>query len=203
MLNYLWGGMILIGVLYGTIQGKLAEVTAAALSSAQEAITLCITMAGVMALWVGIMEVAERAGILEAATRKIRPFIQFLFPRIPKQHPARKYITMNIIANVFGLGWAATPAGLKAMEELDKLEEERRTPGYKESRVASNEMCNFLILNISSLQLIPINMIAYRSQYGSVNPAVIVGPAILATTVSTVAGIVFCKIMDRRKKNPG
>lgn len=204
MLNYLWAFMILIGVIYGAVQGKLAEITTAALSSAQEAVTLCITMAGVMALWVGLMEIAEKAGILETATKKIQPFIHFLFPRIPRDHPARKYITMNIIANVFGLGWAATPAGLKAMEELEKLEEQRRTPGYgkieasRSGRRASNEMCNFLILNISSLQLIPVNMIAYRSQYGSTNPAVIVGPAIIATTISTVAGILFCKIMDRK-----
>ena len=198
MLNYLWGFMILVGVLYGAIQGKLAEVTEAALQSAQDAVSLCITMAGVVALWVGLMEIAEKAGILEAVTRKIQPFIRFLFPRIPGNHPARKYITMNIIANVFGLGWAATPAGLKAMEALDQLEEERRTPGYQEHRRASNEMCNFLILNISSLQLIPVNMIAYRSQYGSVNPAVIVGPALVATTISTVAGVIFCKLLDRK-----
>jgi len=199
MLNYLWGFMILVGILYGAMQGRLEEVTEVALQSAQEAISLCITMAGVVALWVGLMEIAEKAGIMASVTRKIQPFIHFLFPGIPKGHPAGKYITMNIIANVFGLGWAATPAGLKAMEALDQLEEQRRTPGYMVHRQASNEMCNFLILNISSLQLIPINMIAYRSQYGSVNPAAIVGPAIVATTVSTVAGIVFCKIADRKK----
>lgn len=225
MLNYLWGVMILSGVLYGAFHGKMPDITAAALNSAQEAVTLCITMTGVMSLWVGLMEIAEKAGVIQAATRKIRPFIHFMFPRIPENHPAQKYITMNVIANVFGLGWAATPAGLKAMEELEKLEEQRRTPGYvgipsvderreageaskalKRGKVqsldrkASNEMCNFLILNISSLQLIPVNMIAYRQQYGSVNPAVIVGPAIVATAVSTMAGIVFCKVMDRKRR---
>ena len=127
-----------------------------------------------------------------------------MFPRIPKNHPAREYIATNIIANVLGLGWACTPAGLKAMEELANLERERGNPQYLENtevkgRSASNEMCIFLILNISSLQLIPVNMIAYRSQYGSVNPAVIVAPAIVATLVSTVVAIGFCKVMDRKK----
>ena len=221
MLNYLWGFMILAGVLYGGLHGKMPEITAAALSSAQEAVTLCITMTGVMALWVGLMEIAEKAGLIETATRRIQPFIQFMFPRIPKDHPARKYITMNVIANIFGLGWAATPAGLKAMEALEDLEEERRKGahllagkkagnnqfgggrGTKDFQApvprgtASNEMCTFLVINISSLQLIPVNIIAYRSQYGSVNPAAIVGPAIVATLVSTVAGVVFCKIVDR------
>ena len=108
---------------------------------------------------------------------------------------------MDEIANMLGLGWAATPAGLKAMEELEALEEERRRqkkPGAFGRGTASNEMCTFLIVNISSLQLIPINMIAYRSQYGSVNPTAVVGPGIVATAVSTGAAILFCRIMDRK-----
>lgn len=199
MLNYLWGFMILVGVVYGGIQGKLNEVTEAAIESAQGGVSLCITMAGVVALWVGLMEIAEKAGMMEWVNRRIQPFVRFLFPRIPENHPARKYISLNMIANMFGLGWAATPAGLKAMEELDKLELERRTPGYDVHRRASNEMCNFLIINISSLQLIPVNMIAYRSQYGSANASAIVGPAIVATIFSTAVGILFCKLMDRRR----
>lgn len=209
MLNYLWGIMILAGIVYGAIHGKMPEITEAALSSAQEAVTLCITMTGVMSLWVGLMEIAEKSGLIQAATRKIQPFVQLMFPRIPQGHPARKYITMNIIANIFGLGWAATPAGLKAMEELAKLEEERGTVGYlndgkevggKRERVASNEMCTFLILNISSLQLIPVNMIAYRQQYGSVNPAGIIAPAIVATFVSTLVAVVYCKEREMRRR---
>ena len=109
-----------------------------------------------------------------------------------------------IPANILGLGWACTPAGLKAMEELAKLEEERGNPAYGGSggkeRIASNEMCTFLILNISSLQLIPVNMIAYRQQYGSVNPAGIIAPAIAATFVSTAVAVVYCKVKDRRRK---
>ncbi len=228
MLNYIWAFMILIGVVYGAFTGKMAEVTNAALDSAGDAVSLCITMIGVMALWVGLMEIAQKSGLIAKLTRGIQPFISFLFPRIPKRHPAREYIATNLIANVLGLGWACTPAGLKAMEELAKLEEERGTVGYasadvgaeiagghggksvadglvdanrrrgKRERIASSEMCTFLILNISSLQLIPVNMIAYRSQYGSVNPAGIIAPAIVATFVSTLTAVVYCKAKDRK-----
>ena len=231
MLNYIWAFMILIGVVYGAITGKMAEVTNAALDSAGDAVSLCITMIGVMALWVGLMEIAQKSGLIAKLTHGIQPFIRFLFPRIPEGHPAREYIATNLIANVLGLGWACTPAGLKAMEELAKLEEERETPGYaaggkgiladerkrqnragknggelsvvtsgKSGRIASNEMCTFLILNISSLQLIPVNMIAYRQQYGSVNPAGIIAPAIVATFISTLVAVVYCKMKDSRKR---
>lgn len=203
-MNYLWAGMIITGVIFGAFNGKMPEVTNAALDSAKEAVTLCITMMGVMSFWVGIMEIATRAGIIEIASKKMRPLIRFLFPEIPPGHKANEHITTNFIANLLGLGWAATPAGLKAMEELSKLEEDRRKgriSGLVSKRgIASNEMCTFLILNISSLQLIPVNVIAYRSQYGSVNPAAIVGPGIAATAVSTVAAVVFCKVMDGKRR---
>lgn len=195
MLNYIWAFMIMLGVIYAACTGQMSEVTNAALDSAGEAISLCITMAGVMALWMGLMEIAKEAGLIQKMTRGIGPFLDFVFPGIPKGHPSRDYIATNMIANVLGLGWACTPAGLKAMEELAKLEEERG----KRERVASNEMCTFLILNISSLQLIPVNMIAYRQQYGSVNPAGIIAPAIAATAVSTAVAVVYCKVMDRKQ----
>lgn len=201
MLNYIWAVMILLGIIYAACTGNMEAVTNAALSSAGEAVTLCITMAGVMALWMGLMEIAGQAGLVEKMTNGIRPFLKLMFPRIPEGHPALGYIATNIIANVLGLGWACTPAGLKAMEALAKLEEERENPSYlKESakeRAASNEMCIFLILNISSLQLIPVNMIAYRSQYGSAEPACIIAPAIVATSISTLAAIVYCKFKDK------
>ena len=219
MLNYIWALMIMVGVIYGAMTGNIEAVSNAALDSAGEAVSLCITMMGVMALWVGLMEIAQTSGLIERLTKGIQPFISFMFPGIPKGHAAREYISMNIIANVLGLGWACTPAGLKAMEELAKLEAERGTPGYvsadgtakggvetmdgkkgKQGRVASNEMCTFLILNISSLQLIPVNMIAYRSQYGSVNPAGIIAPAIVATFVSTAVAVVYCKVKDGRRR---
>lgn len=201
-MNYLWGFMILIGVVYAAFHGTLPEVTEAAVNSAKEAVTLCITMMGVMSLWVGIMKIAENAGIIEEATKKMSPILRFLFPDIPKGHAANRYIATNMIANVFGLGWAATPAGLKAMEELVNLEKERGNPQYigntkiPADRSASREMCTFLIINISSLQLIPINMIAYRQQYGSVNAAGIIAPAIVATCISTFGAVVFCKVTN-------
>ena len=226
-MNYLWGFMITAGIVYAAFNGTLPEVTQAAVDSSKEAVTLCVTMTGVMSLWVGLMRIAEKAGIIQGAVRGLKPFLRFLFPDIPKGHAANQYIAENFIANVFGLGWAATPAGLKVMEELAKLEEERGTPGYVPiagrrgkacgkgagatdgslvsggekpgERVASNEMCTFLILNISSLQLIPVNMIAYRQQYGSVNPAGIIGPAIVATFISTIVAVLYCKIMDKSR----
>ncbi|MBD5395967.1 MAG: nucleoside recognition protein [Lachnospiraceae bacterium] len=204
MLNYIWAAMIFVGVLYGAINGTMKEITEAALQSAGEAVSLCISMAGIMAFWVGLMEIAEQSGLISRLTGFLSPFISFMFPGIPKEHKARDYISTNIIANILGLGWACTPAGLKAMEELANLEEERGNPAYGGSggkeRVASNEMCTFLILNISSLQLIPVNMIAYRQQYGSVNPAGIIGPAIVATAVSTGVAVVYCKVKDRRRR---
>lgn len=204
MLNYLWAGMILVGIVFGAFNGRMQDITNAALDSSKEAVTLCITMIGVMAFWTGIMEIASRAGIVQMASRKMRPLLRFLFPGIPEGHRAEEHIATNFIANFLGLGWAATPAGLKAMEELGKLEDDRRAGKaagpVRKKGVASNEMCTFLIINISSLQLIPVNVIAYRSQYGSVNPAAIVGAGIVATAVSTGVAVVFCKMMDRRRR---
>lgn len=202
-MNYLWAFMILIGVVFAAFNGNLPAVTEAALNSAKEAVTLCITMMGVMSFWVGLMKIAEKTGIIEGLSRKMNPILHFFFPEIPKGHPANEYIATNMIANVFGLGWAATPAGLKAMESLEQLEENRRKEGNRKGQavprgVASTEMCTFLILNISSLQLLPVNVIAYRSQYGSVNPTEIVGPAIVATVISTLTAALFCKLMEKR-----
>ena len=196
--------MIIVGIVYAACTGNIVEVTNAALDSSKEAITLCITMAGVMAFWTGLMEIARRGGMIRALTGRMAPVLRFLFPGLPVGHPAREHIATNFIANVLGLGWAATPAGLRAMEELGKLEEDRRAgraagPARKRG-IASNEMCTFLIINISSLQLIPVNVIAYRSQYGSVNPAAIVGAGILATSVSTGAAILFCRVMERKRR---
>lgn len=200
MLNRLWGGMILVGILYGALNGRMQEVTDAALASSKEAVTLAITMTGVMALWVGLMEIAKESGVVEGLSGKLRPFLTFLFPGIPKNHPAMEHIAVNFVANFLGLGWAATPAGLRAMKSLADLEKERPTVP---KGAASNAMCTFLILNVSSLQLIPVNMIAYRSQYGSVNPTAIVGPAIAATAVSGTVSVLFCKILDRKKRENG
>lgn len=210
MLNYIWAAMIAVGVLYGAFTGNIEAVSNAALDSAKEAVDLCITMIGIMGLWVGLMEIAQKSGLIAKMTKGIQPFISFMFPGIPKGHIAREYISTNIIANIMGLGWACTPAGLKAMEALQELNEEacarncaaagcEGRAGF-DPKVASNEMCTFLILNISSLQLIPVSMIAYRSQYGSASPTAIVGPAIVATLVSTLVGVVFAKVMDRGQR---
>ena len=197
MLNYIWGVLILIGVIYGALNGTIQEVGDQMISSTKEAISLCIVMAGVTALWMGMMQIATSAGLIESMTDKMEPVIRYLFPRLPKKHASRKYIAANMIANVLGLGWAATPLGLKAMKELKNLEKERALTDQNKNR-ASDEMCTFLVINISSLQLIPVNIIAYRSQYGSVNPSAIIAPAILATMVSTFAAVVFCRIMNRK-----
>lgn len=214
-MNYLWAFMILFGVIFSAFHGTLPAVTGAVLDSAKEAVTLCITMTGVMSFWMGLMRIAEKGGVIAGLSRKLKPVLRFLFPQIPPDHIANEHIAANMIANVFGLGWAATPAGLKAMESLEALEESRRKDmgmqngeakgkrGHhaKQAPVprgtANTEMCTFLIINISSLQLIPVNIIAYRSQYGSVNPAEIIGPAILATVISTITAVIFCKFTQK------
>lgn len=195
MLNFIWAGMIIIGVVYATLQGDIASVTNAALDSAKEAITLCLTMMGVMSFWMGLMEIATKAGVIGALSKVLRPAIRFMFPKIPRGHKANEYITTNVIANILGLGWAATPAGLQAMEALGELQAERG----RDRSIASEEMCTFLIINISSLQLIPVNIIAYRSQYGSVNPTRILGAGLIATTISTLVGCIYCKWKSRKK----
>ena len=198
MLNYLWAGMTLTGILWGALHGQMTAVTDGAIQASKEAVTRCITMLGVMTLWTGVLEIGHRSGLVDQLARRMGPVLTFLFPRLDPDGEARKQISVNMIANILGLGWAATPAGLKAMEELKKVEEERRKGGaVRQEGTASNEMCTFLIINISSLQLIPMNMIAYRSQYGSVNPTAIVGPALAATFISTVVAVIFCRIMDR------
>lgn len=192
MLNHLWGLMIIIGVVVGIFSGRIDEVSNATLSSSKEAVTLCISMLGIMAMWTGLMEIAKKSGIVSSFTKALRPILKFLFPDIPKDHIVNEYIASNMIANILGLGWAATPMGLMAMKELKKLN--------RDSDVASHDMCTFLIINISSLQLIPVNIIAYRSQYGSANPAEILGAGIVATMFSTMVGVLFSVVARKSSK---
>ncbi len=194
MINYLWAFMIIIGIVYGAFTGKMADISTTTISSAKEAVTLCIAMLGVMSLWMGLMEVARGIGLMDQLTRKLRPLLKILFPDIPKDHIVNEYIASNMIANILGLGWAATPVGLKAMKEL--------APLNKNSKFASCDMCTFLIINISSLQLIPVNIIAYRSQYGAVNPSDILGVSILVTLCSTLVGVAFSIIARKLSKKP-
>lgn len=193
MLNILWVIMIAGGIFFAAFHGTMGQITESFISSSTEAVNLCIFMLGVIGVWNGMMEIAVKSGLMKKIAKTMYPFIHWLFPDIPPRHKANEYIAANMAANILGLCWAATPAGLKAMRELQKLEE----GGGR----ASDMMCAFLVLNISSLQLVPINMIAYRSQYGSVNPAAVVLPAICATMISTIAGIVFIKIMEITRYN--
>ena len=193
MLNILWVIMIAGGIFFAAFHGTMGQITESFISSSTEALNLCIFMLGVIGVWNGMMEIAVKSGLMKKIAKTMYPFIHWLFPDIPPRHKANEYIAANMAANILGLGWAATPAGLKAMRELQKLEE----GGGR----ASDMMCAFLVLNISSLQLVPINMIAYRSQYGSVNPAAVVLPAICATMISTIAGIVFIKIIEITRYN--
>ncbi len=196
MLNKLWGFMIFIGILFAALNGRMGAVGTAAIDSSKEAVTLCITMLGIMSMWTGLMNIAKKAGIMDALTRGLRPVLAFLFPGVPKDHKANEYMAANMISNVLGLGWAATPVGLKAMEQLKELNHG--------SHIASTDMCTFLIINISSLQLIPVNIIAYRSQYGSVTPTSIIGMGLVATIASTAAGVIFSviarKIESRKER---
>lgn len=210
MMDYIWAGMILGGILYGSLTGRMEQLTSDVLNASGEAVSLCITMLGVISFWMGLMNVAKKAGLLDLLTKCLQPLVNFLFPDIPKNHEARMHISTNLLANILGLGWACTPAGLKAMEALAVLERERREENdrgstfkgkkgstnilVKEEGVASKEMCDFLILNISSLQLIPVSVIAYRMQYGSPRAAAIIGPAILATCVSTLTAIIYIRL---------
>lgn len=246
MLNTIWAFMIIAGVVWAALHGNIGAVTQGLLDSAADAVSLCVTMLGVVSMWTGILKIGERSGLVDSLARRMEPVLRFLFPRLPADHPARRSIAVNMIANMLGLGWAATPAGLQAMKELAQLEEDRRREenrrweedsrrqdsrrrekcrgaaaltsapygaetagkaggGGAASRsaappgTASREMCTFLIINISSLQLIPVNMIAFRRQYGSAAPAAIVGPAIAATAVSTLAAVLFCRAAGRTR----
>ncbi len=189
MLNYLWAFMLIVGVVFACINGKLADVTTATLNAAKEAVSLAITMLGAMGFWMGLMEIGIKTGLIEKICKKIDPFLLFLFPKLKDDKETREYIATNFVADFLGLGWAATPAGLKAMERLQKR---------NNSHVASDEMCTFMVVNICSIQLMSMTMIAYRTQYGSVQPTAIVGPAIISTGISFLVAVIFCKIMCKK-----
>lgn len=202
-MTYLWGGMLIIGIVFGALNGNLQEVTEAVISSSKEAVALCISMAGITAMWTGIMKIAENTGLVSLLSRGMKPVLRFLFPDISPDSMAGKYISLNFLSNILGLSWASTSSGLCAVRELQKLNKEdckrRGVTKKRAPHIASTAMCTFMIINVSSLQLLPMNMIAYRAQYGSVNPAAVVGPGIVATAVSTGVAVVFCKIAGKRK----
>ncbi len=185
--------MILAGVLWGAANGNLGAVTQSLIDSAGAAVSLAVTMLGIMSFWCGILQVGTNAGLIDWFTGKMGPLLDFLFPDVREGHPARKPLAVNLVANMLGVGVAATPAGLEAMKAL--AEDGRGT--------ASNAMCTFLVLNVSSLQLIPVSVIAYRSQYHSADPAAVTGPALIATGCSTLAAVIFCKIAERMSGRKG
>lgn len=198
MLNYLWGGMFLAGIIYGAFAGTLPQITEGLLSGAKEAVELCLSVAGIVAFWTGLMTVAKETGFLRGIAAAMRPFLLWMMPELKNQETALEAVSVNLAANILGLGWAATAAGLTAMEELDKMRDIREKNSRE--KTATEEMCVLLILNISSLQLIPVSTIAYRSQYGSTDPVAVAGPGFLATLASTLAAIVFCRVLHRGRK---
>lgn len=193
MLNVIWGFFLIGGILTGAFLGRMDLVTNAVIDGGRNAVELAFTMAGVVAVWSGILKIAEKGGMIDALAEKMEPFLDFLFPEVPRGHAARRYISANFAANFLGLGWAATPAGLLAMEELAKL-------NGKTGR-ASNAMCMFLVVNMSSLQLVTVNILAYRAEYGSAAPAEIMGAGIVATLGTTLVGILLAKILEGRGKH--
>jgi len=195
MLNYIWFGMIFISVLVGSITGNINAVTEAAISMAKTAVEIAISLIGIMALWLGTMKIAEESGLISIIAKALRPITIRLFPDVPKDHPAIGSIVLNMAANILGLGNAATPLGLKAMEELQELNPKKDT--------ATNAMCTFLAINTSSVQIIlPATVVALM---GAESNQIFI-TTILATGLSTVAAVVSVRTlegMDRFKFNRG
>src|SRR6266511_3808801 len=189
MLNYIWLALILLAVLIGGFENRLREVTDGAVKGAESSVTLALGLIGVMAVWSGMMQLAEKAGLVRGLARFLRPLLRRLFPDVPVEHPAMGSMVLNIAANMLGLVNAATPLGLRAMKDLESL---NKSPG-----TATNAMCTFLAINTGSVQLIPITAIAVLAAAGSNNPSAIVGTALLATTCSSAAGLIAVKLLEK------
>lgn len=190
MLNYIWLALIVLAVVLGGLEGRLNAVTDAAFDAAKTAVmTIALPLIGITALWLGIMRLAEKAGLIVTLARRLRPVLRRLFPDVPQEHPAMGSILMNLAANMIGLTNAATPLGLRAMTDLEKL---NPRPG-----TATNAMCTFLALNTSSVQLLPTTAIGIMAAAGSTNPTAIVGTALIATIGSTAAGIFAVKTLEK------
>lgn len=189
MLNVIWLSLIIGSVVIGAINGTLEAVALSITTSAQQAITIAIGLIGVMSLWLGIMRIAQDAGLIQILSRGLKPLMKRLFPSVPADHSAMGAMTLNITANMLGIGNAATPFGLRAMEELAKLNHN--------SKIASHAMCTFLAINTSSVQLIPTNTIALLAANGATHPTTIVFPALIATTCSTLAAIIVVKFFEK------
>jgi spore maturation protein A len=188
VLNYIWFAMLIAGLVVGIMNGRVDQLTQAVVDSSKNAVDISIGLLGIMCLWTGLMEVAEKSGIVGGIAKAVRPVMKFLFPGIPKGHPAGGAIVMNLVANFLGLGNAATPLGIKAMNELQKLNPSKDT--------ATNEMSMFLVLNTSCIQFIPATIIALRSAAGSKNPTEIIGTIWVASVSASIAGILSAKILS-------
>ncbi|RTE10502.1 nucleoside recognition domain-containing protein [Paenibacillus whitsoniae] len=193
MVNWIWLFFIVVGFGFAAINGDVEAVTQAAFDGAKSGVTVCFGLISVLVFWMGMMRIAEDAGILSKMARLLQPVVRFLFPSVPKNHPAIGYIMSNMSANILGLGNAATPMGIKAMQELQKLNPDKDT--------ASTAMCTLLALNTSSITLIPTTLIAIRMNFNSMNPAEIVGTTLMATIISTAAAI-FVDRWYRRSRSP-
>lgn len=191
-MNIVWLALIVLAVLFGAILGNMQAVTDAAMDSAKTAVELAIGLIGVMAMWLGLMRIAEKAGLVQWLAKLLRPILKRLFPDVPADHPAMGSMVMNIAANMLGLGNSATALGLKAMKDLNELNVEKNS--------ASNSMATFLAINTSSVTIIPATVIAIRVSAGSTAPAEIIGPTIVATAVSTIVGVIAAKTYQRFAK---
>lgn len=191
-INIIWLGMILIATVVAAYTGRMDAVTKASFDSAKSAVTLAIELIGPMALWLGIMKVAEAGGMMQTLARWVRPLMVRLFPEVPAEHPAMSAMIMNMAANMLGLGNAATPMGIKAMQELDRLTVEKGT--------ASNAMCLFLAINTSSVTLLPLGVITVRAAANATRPAAILVPTLIATTCSTLVAVAAAKMLARREE---
>lgn len=189
MLNYVWFFLVSVALIVGAVNGKLTDVTEAAISSASLAVDIAISLIGIMAMWLGIMKIAEKAGLVRLLARAIKPISTRLFPGVPAEHPAMGAMILNISANWLGLSNAATPLGIKAMEELQKLNPDKET--------ATNDMVVFLGLNTGSITLIPMTMIAVRVDMGSAAPWEIIGTTIFASVCATITAVTFAKLFQR------
>lgn len=191
MINYIFASFFIIGILYSFITGT--NISNEILTSSSKAIELIFTIIPIMCLWLGIMNIAKKSGLLDKLSKLLTPLLKIIFPEIPKNNPAFSYISINIIMNMLGVGNASTPFGLKAMKELDKDNDKKN--------IASNSMITFLVLNTSGLTIIPTTIISLRMMYNSKNPTIIVFACILSTICSTIGGIIIDRILARRYKN--
>ncbi|WP_353947887.1 nucleoside recognition domain-containing protein [Sporolactobacillus sp. Y61] len=195
MINLIWVALFLIGIVFAAINGKMDEVNKAIFTSASEAVVISLGLVSVLIFWLGLMKIAEKSGLLEKLSRVFKPVMKRVFPEVPASHPAMGYILSNTIANMFGLGNAATPMGIKAMEELKKLNGGSSMP--------SRSMITLLALNTSGLTLIPATVIAIRMKYGSASPTDIVGPTLLATLCTTIAALTIDRLFYYSRKRKG